>query len=297
MSRPQPAIVRGVAEFRAACNDLRAAGRRLGFVPTMGALHAGHLRLVEVAQRHADCVAVSVFVNPTQFGPQEDFSRYPRTLEQDVELAASVGAELVFAPTADEMYPRGEQTRVRVGSLGEHLCGPFRPGHFEGVATVVAKLFGVSGECTAVFGRKDYQQLKIIERMATDLLLPVRVVGEKTVRDTDGLALSSRNAYLSATERAAARSIPRALAGAAAAFAGGERRAGALVEPVRAQLELAGLSVQYAEIADPEQLVPWGSAADVGAKALLAVAAFCGTTRLIDNLVLGEDVALCVPVA
>jgi pantoate--beta-alanine ligase len=284
-----------VAEFRTACVDVRAARRRLGFVPTMGALHAGHLRLVEVARRHSDCVALSIFVNPTQFGLNDDFSRYPRTLARDVELAAGAGAELVFAPPADEMYPPGEQTRVVVGALGDHLCGPFRPGHFQGVATVVAKLFAVSGECTAVFGRKDYQQLKIVQRMASDLLLPVRVVGEATVRDVDGLALSSRNAYLSVTERTAALAIPRALGRAAAAFSAGERRAGALIEPVRAEIAAAGLQLQYAEIADPDQLFPLGLGTAIDGRALIAVAAFCGATRLIDNLVLGEDEAPRVP--
>jgi pantoate--beta-alanine ligase len=261
----------------------------------MGALHAGHLRLIEVARRHADCVALSIFVNPTQFGPQEDFSRYPRTLERDVKLAAEAGAELVFAPSADEVYPPGEQTRVVVGALGEHLCGPFRPGHFQGVATVVAKLFAVAGECTAVFGRKDYQQLKIVERMASDLLLPVRVLGEPTVRDADGLALSSRNAYLSAAERSTALAIPRALGRAAAAFSRGERRAGALIEAVRTDIGAAGLQLQYAEIADPDQLFPLGPGTAIAGRALIAVAAFCGATRLIDNLVLGEDEAPRVP--
>jgi len=290
-----PVICRSVAEFRAACCDVRASGRRLSFVPTMGALHAGHLRLVEVARRHAECVAVSIFVNPTQFGPQEDLARYPRDLDGDVVRLAGVGAELVFAPAAAEMYPAGEQTRVNVGALGEHLCGPFRPGHFQGVATVVAKLFSVAGACTALFGRKDYQQLKVVERMVRDLLMPVEVVGEPTVRDDDGLALSSRNVYLSAAERQRARAIPRALAGAAASFARGERRAGALIEPVRAMLAGADLRVEYAEIADAEQLFPLSLEQEVGSRALIALAAFCGTTRLIDNLVLGEDVAPRVP--
>lgn len=284
-----------MVEFRSACSEVRASGRRLGFVPTMGALHAGHLRLVEVARRHAECVALSIFVNPTQFGPQDDFSRYPRTLDHDVELAGAAGAELVFAPPADEMYPRGEQTRVLVGALSEHLCGPFRPGHFQGVATVVAKLFAVAGECTAVFGRKDYQQLKIVERMVSDLLLPVKIVGEETVRDADGLALSSRNAFLSEAERTAALAIPRALARASAAFSHGERRAGALIEPVRAEIAAADLQLQYAEIADPDQLFPLRSETHVEGRALIAVAAFCGATRLIDNLVLGEDEAPRVP--
>jgi pantoate--beta-alanine ligase len=284
-------IERSVRDFRAACDAVRSGGARLGFVPTMGALHAGHLKLVEVARRHAERVAVSIFVNPTQFGPNEDFERYPRQLEPDVELLASAGADLVFAPTPAEMYPPGERTRVNVSVLSEHLCGPFRPGHFQGVATVVSKLFAVAGPCTAVFGRKDYQQLKIIERLARDLLLPVQVVGEPTVRDVDGLALSSRNAYLSAPERARALAIPRALAGAAARFAQGERRAGALVEPVRALLQQAELRLDYADIADADQLFPLSLDDLVAERAVIAIAAFCGTTRLIDNLVLGEDPA------
>lgn len=282
-------IQRTVAEFRAACELLRKSGARLGFVPTMGALHAGHLHLVEVARRHADRVAVSIFVNPTQFGPNEDFERYPRNLERDVELLASAGADLVFAPSAAEMYPPGERTRVEVSLLSEHLCGPFRPGHFRGVATVVSKLFAVAGPCTAVFGRKDYQQLKIIERLARDLLLPVQVVGEPTVRDVDGLALSSRNAYLSAAERVRALAIPRALAAAAAQFAQGQRSARALIEPVRASLQQAELRLDYADIADADQLFPLSLDDLVGERAVIAIAAFCGTTRLIDNLVLGED--------
>jgi pantoate--beta-alanine ligase len=284
-----PLVLRTIAEFRAACDDARRAGARLGFVPTMGALHAGHLRLVEVARRHAERVAVSIFVNPTQFGPNEDFTRYPRNLERDVELLRSVGADFVLSPSAEEMYPRGETTRVRVGALSEHLCGPFRPGHFEGVATVVTKLFAIAGACTAVFGRKDYQQLKIIERLARDLQLPVRVVGEPTVRDADGLALSSRNSYLSSEERQRALAIPRSLAAAAAAFEAGERGARALIEPLRSALGRAGLRLDYAEIADADELFPLALDGAVGERALIAVAAFCGNTRLIDNLVLGED--------
>jgi pantoate--beta-alanine ligase len=287
----QVAVFRSISEFRAACEQLRQAGSRLGFVPTMGALHAGHLHLVEVARRHAERVAVSIFVNPTQFGPNEDFAKYPRNLERDVELLGSVGADLVLSPSAEDMYPAGERTRVRVAKLSDHLCGPFRPGHFEGVATVVTKLFAIAGPCTAVFGRKDYQQLKIIERLARDLLLPVQVVGQPTVRDADGLALSSRNAYLSADERARALAIPRSLARASAAFQAGERRAAALIEPLRAELLTAGLRPEYAEIADADELFPFALDATVPQRALIAVAALCGTTRLIDNLVLGEDAA------
>lgn len=278
-----------VAGFRAACDEVRRAGRRLGLVPTMGALHAGHAALVREAARRADVVAVTVFVNPTQFGPREDFARYPRTLEADCQLAAEAGARLVFAPAASEMYPAGDATRVRVAGVSEHLCGASRPGHFEGVATVVTKLFAVAGAAVAVFGRKDYQQLAVIRRMTADLLLPIELVGLATVREADGLALSSRNAYLSADERARALAIPRALAQAAAAFAAGERGVGALARPVHARLEAAGLRVDYATLADPDAVVPLADADHTGARALLAVAAFAGATRLIDNLVLGED--------
>jgi pantoate--beta-alanine ligase len=295
MTERQVRVLRTVPEFRAACDAVRRDGERLGFVPTMGALHAGHLRLVEVARRHAERVAVSIFVNPTQFGPNEDFAKYPRTLERDVALLASAGADLVLSPSADEMYPPGETTRVRVGGLGEHLCGPFRPGHFEGVATVVTKLLAIAGPCTAVFGRKDYQQLKIIEQLARDLMLPVTVWGEPTVRDADGLALSSRNAYLSPADRQRALAIPRSLAAAAAAFHTGERRASALIDPVRVALANAGLRADYADIADPTRLSPFAADAVVGERALIALAAFCGSTRLIDNLVLGEDPAPVVP--
>ncbi len=284
-----PRVCRTIAEFRAACDEGRAGGGRLGFVPTMGALHTGHLELVKAARRYADRVAVSIFVNPTQFGPNEDFGKYPRNLERDVELLRTVGADLVLSPSADEMYPAGEKTRVRVAELSQHLCGPFRPGHFEGVATVVTKLFAIAGPCTAVFGRKDYQQLKIIERLARDLLLPVRVVGHPTVRDADGLALSSRNAYLSSEERGRALAIPRALRAAGLLFRAGERGVRALIDPVRAALTEAGLAPDYAELADADELFPLGVDAQVGDRALIAVAAFCGTTRLIDNLVLGED--------
>jgi pantoate--beta-alanine ligase len=284
-------VVTTVDAFRAACDGVRAAGGSIGLVPTMGALHVGHTSLVEMARRHASDVAVTIFVNPTQFGPNEDFTRYPRDLEGDTEKCRAAGASLVFAPPSSEIYPEGERTRVRVDGLGDHLCGPLRPGHFEGVATVVAKLFSATGPCTAVFGRKDYQQLKVIERMARDLLLPVRVVAHATVRDADGLALSSRNAYLSAEERSAAREIPGGLTEAVRAFAAGERRVAALVEPIVGRLERAGMRVEYVTIAHPESLVPLDGAARLEGPALCALAARLGATRLIDNVVLGEDPA------
>lgn len=255
----------------------------------MGALHEGHLRLVDAARARATSVAVSIFVNPTQFGPDEDFHRYPRPLERDLELCASRGVEHAFVPSVEEMYPRAERTRVVVSALTEVLCGPKRPGHFEGVATIVAKLFNAAGPCLSVFGRKDYQQLQVIRRMARDLLMPVEIVGHPIVREADGLAMSSRNAYLSAEDRARAPTIIRALAKAARAFTAGERRAETLRTPVVDALTSAGFRVDYVELVSPEGLEPLADSELLTGPALLAVAAFLGKTRLIDNLVLGED--------
>lgn len=281
-------VVKEVAAFRAACDEARTRGV-LGLVPTMGALHAGHLALVQRARELSQTVALTLFVNPTQFGPGEDLARYPRDLEGDLARCREAGVSLVFAPEVSEVYPAGERTRVRVSELTEGLCGASRPVHFEGVATVVTKLFAAAGPCVAVFGRKDYQQLKVVERLARDLLLPVTVVGLATVREADGLALSSRNAYLSAQERAAARGVPLGLSAAAAAFQAGERQAEALLRLARQPIEAAGLALQYAELTDADQLTPLTGA--VPERALLAVAAHAGRTRLIDNLVLGEDPA------
>jgi pantoate--beta-alanine ligase len=255
----------------------------------MGALHRGHLELVREAKGRAPFTAVSIFVNPTQFGPNEDLSRYPRDLDADLERCASVGVDLVFAPPPSEMYPSGEATRVRVGALAEPLCGAFRPGHFEGVATVVAKLFALAAPCVAVFGRKDYQQLRIIERMARDLFFAVEVVGVPTVRDGDGLAMSSRNAYLSPADRERARSIPLALGEAWSAYEAGERRAGTLRAIVANRIAPRATKVDYVTVADPETLVTIDDASTLDGPALLAVALFVEKTRLIDNVVLGQD--------
>jgi pantoate--beta-alanine ligase len=282
-------VCRRVDEFREACDAARRGGGSVGLVPTMGALHSGHLALVKEARRHSSDVAVSIFVNPTQFGPNEDLARYPRDLEGDLGKCERAGAALVFAPAVDEMYPAEEHTRVHVAALTDHLCGASRSGHFEGVATIVTKLFAVTGPCTAVFGRKDYQQLKVIERMVRDLLLPVHVVGHPIVREPDGLALSSRNLYLSADERQSALAIPRALSGAVARFAAGERSVAALHDPVVVAIEKAGLRIDYATLADADEIAPLSDR--VADRALFAVAAFAGKTRLIDNVVLGEDPA------
>ena len=282
-----PRVVHTVTDLRAAVAEHSRSGGRLGFVPTMGALHDGHRALMREARRRAEFTLVSIFVNPTQFGPKEDLARYPRDLSGDVEKCAAEGVALVFAPSVLEMYPDGERTRVRVTGITEHLCGASRPGHFDGVATVVTKLFAAAGPCVAVFGRKDYQQLQVIRRMTRDLLLPVEVVGFPTVRESDGLALSSRNAYLSAEDRARALAIPRSLANAVRAFGAGERNADALKGPVVQTLTEAGLRIDYVEVADPDDLTPATGAAS--ARALIAIAAFAGVTRLIDNVVLGEE--------
>jgi pantoate--beta-alanine ligase len=276
-------------QMRRACEEARARGGRVGLVPTMGALHDGHLSLVREAKARAGFVAVSIFVNPTQFGPNEDFAKYPRDLADDAAKLASVGADLVFAPDAKAMYPAGEETRVRVGKLAESLCGPFRPGHFEGVATVVTKLFALTGPCVAVFGKKDYQQLAILRRVAIDLFLPVEIIGHPIVREADGLAMSSRNAYLSTDERTRALALSRGLAAAAGAFASGERGAGALRALARAEVEKAATSIDYVDVTDADSLVPFAPQARVPDRALAAIACRIGTTRLIDNVVLGED--------
>jgi pantoate--beta-alanine ligase len=253
----------------------------------MGALHEGHLALVREAKRRAPMVLVSIFVNPTQFGPSEDFSRYPRDLDADVRKLEPLGVDAVFAPDAGEMYPPGDETRVRVGALAAPLCGVYRPGHFEGVATVVAKLFGAVGPCVAVFGRKDYQQLAILRRMTRDLLLPVEIVGHPIVREADGLAMSSRNAYLSREERVRALALVTGLDAAAVRFASGARDARDLERVARESIERAATSIDYVEVRDPDTLAEVPGA--TGERALLAVAARVATTRLIDNVVLGED--------
>ena len=280
-----PALLREPEAFREACENARTTGRRVGLVPTMGALHDGHLALVEEARRRAGYVAVSIFVNPTQFGPGEDLARYPRDLTGD--LAKLLGADAVFAPEATAMYPSGDQTRVRVGVLAEPLCGPFRPGHFEGVATVVSKLFAITGPCVSIFGQKDYQQLAILRRLATDLFFPVEVVGYPIVREADGLAMSSRNAYLSRTERDRALALSRGLGAAACLFDAGERDARALREAVLAHVRPAASSTDYVEIVHPDSLLPFRDDEPVGERAVVAIACRIGTTRLIDNRVLG----------
>lgn len=297
MPQPLLPIFAQPEDFRIACDDARRAGHRVGFVPTMGALHAGHLALIAEARKRASFVAVSIFVNPTQFAPSDDLAKYPRTFERDVEGCERAGAVCVFAPSSQAMYPEGERTRVQVSSLTDALCGPVRPGHFEGVATIVAKLFAIAGPCVAVFGRKDYQQLRVIDRLARDLFFPVEVVGFPTIRELDGLAMSSRNVYLSAADRENARQIPLALSGAVRAFDRGERSVGILADLVRARIARVSDAIDYVQLADADTLVAYPSDGQVGSRALLAVAARVGPARLIDNVVLGEDLAPCSEIA
>jgi pantoate--beta-alanine ligase len=281
-----PAIIHAPEGLRRACDDARRAGDRVAFVPTMGALHEGHLALVREAKACARYVVVSIFVNPTQFGPTEDFARYPRNLSGDVAKLAPLGVNAVFAPEPTAMYPQGDQTRVRVGSLSEALCGPFRPGHFEGVATIVAKLFALVGACCTVLGRKDYQQLLIIKRMVTDLFLPVEVIGHPIVREGDGLAMSSRNAYLTPEERVRALSLSRALGIAGATFREGERDAKKLEALVVAEVAKAADAIDYVSVVDADTLRPFET--PIATRALAAVACRIGNTRLIDNTILEE---------
>jgi pantoate--beta-alanine ligase len=263
----------------------RRSGRSIGLVPTMGALHAGHRSLIERARADNDVVVVSIFVNPLQFGPTEDFARYPRDLEADLALAADAGAAYVFAPPVAEMYPGGGiATRVEVGAIGETGEGRFRPGFFSGVATVCVKLFGIVGPDRAYFGEKDAQQLAVIRQVVADLDLPLEIVGCPTVREADGLATSSRNAYLDAQARRAAPAFAQALEAARLAAAAGESSAEALQAIVAGHLDgEPGVHLQYAEVFDPVSFAPKDR---VGDAAILAAAAHVGGTRLIDNVAL-----------
>ncbi|MCP3138405.1 pantoate--beta-alanine ligase [Pyxidicoccus xibeiensis] len=282
-----PAVLRTLAEVRAWTAGLRREGRRLALVPTMGFLHEGHLSLMREGRRRADVVATSIFVNPTQFGPREDLSRYPRDLQGDLAKCASAGADVVFAPEdPNVMYPPGYQTYVEVTDVSKGLCGERRPGHFRGVATIVTQLLCLFRPEVALFGEKDYQQLQVIQALNRDLHLGVDIVGMPTVREADGLAMSSRNAYLSPEERQRALSLSRGLRAAQALLREGTRESGALVGAVRRELEAAGLREDYVELVDAERLTPLERVMP-GQNARLLVAAFSGTTRLIDNMPLG----------
>jgi len=275
-------IVTTVPALRSRREELRRRGLRLALVPTMGGLHEGHLALVRRGRELADEVWASIFVNPTQFGPGEDFARYPRDFEHDRDLLADAGAALVFAPSVQEVYPKPSATVIDLPALAGGMCGAFRPGHFRGVALVVTKLLNMAQPDVAIFGAKDWQQAAVIRRLVADLHMPVAIDVAPTVREEDGLAMSSRNAYLSAEERRAATVLIRALRAAEAAVAAGERRGAVLEALLAGEVGIEGLArLQYVAAADPDTLA---SVADGATRILLALAVFIGGTRLIDNL-------------
>jgi pantoate--beta-alanine ligase len=277
-------IVRRAHAMKEACATARAEGKIVGFVPTMGALHEGHLSLVRRVKMNADLTVVSIFVNPTQFGSNEDFARYPRDLPKDADVLVKEGVDLLFAPEPDEMFPPHSATFVEVAGLSDKLEGRSRPGHFRGVATVVTKLFEIVTPHVAAFGQKDAQQALIIKTLVRDLMLNVEVLVLPTKREADGLAMSSRNALLSAEERRAARAIPRAMEAATAAVEGGERDAGRILTAVRAVMgDEPLLRGDYVEMVDTTRLDP---VLRVQGETLLVLAVFAGATRLIDNIVL-----------
>jgi pantoate--beta-alanine ligase len=279
-------IYRSVGETRAACRVLRVSGKRLGLVPTMGALHEGHLSLVRAARAQCDAVAVSLFVNPTQFGPTEDLAKYPRPFERDRELLEKEGVEILFLPSTDEMYPKGEGTWVVVDGLSEKLDGRSRPGHFRGVATVVSKLFHILEPDAAFFGQKDAAQSAIIRRLVRDLNFPLEVVICPIVRERDGLAMSSRNTYLSPEERQRALVLRQSLLWVEENFRAGERNAASLIAAAREVFAAQPqVRLDYFEIVDPDTL---DQVEQVSQPALAAVAAYVGNTRLIDNVVLRD---------
>jgi pantoate--beta-alanine ligase len=262
----------------------RTRGERIGLVPTMGYLHAGHLSLVAEARRHADRVAASIFVNPLQFGPSEDLARYPRDLERDTAMLTDAGTDVLYLPTVSEMYPEGSQTTVTVEHVTQGLCGDSRPGHFRGVTTVVAKLFNAVKPHVAVFGQKDFQQLVAIRRMARDLDFDIEIIAAPIVREPDGLAMSSRNAYLSPEERRAARCLSHALQLAEAAAQRGEANAAAIRQLAASAIATEPRArIDYIAVVDPDTMRPVDQ---ITGPTLLALAVFIGLTRLIDNTVL-----------
>ncbi|MEY9537906.1 pantoate--beta-alanine ligase [Bradyrhizobium diazoefficiens] len=272
-----------VAELRRALAEVRRAGKRVGFVPTMGYLHDGHLTLIEASRSRCDVTVVSIFVNPTQFGPNEDLSTYPRDFQRDEELCRDAGVAIVFAPGATEIYPAQFETFIEPGELAKPLCGGFRPGHFRGVATVVSKLFNMVQPDVAFFGQKDFQQCAVVRRMAIDLNLAIEIVTVPTVREADGLAMSSRNRYLSEEERGWALAISRGLFAAAEEFRLGERNVDKLIAVANRHLGTVD-RLQYLELVDCDTLKP--AVSPLHRPAALCVAAYVGSTRLIDNVII-----------
>jgi pantoate--beta-alanine ligase len=271
-----------IDQVQSALRGVRGQNRRIGFVPTMGALHKGHRSLIEIAREQCDTVVVSIFVNPTQFGPDEDFDRYPRTMDTDLTVCRDANVDVVFTPTAAEIYPAGCTTTVRVAKLTEHLCGAHRPGHFDGVTTVVSKLFNIVQPNSAYFGEKDFQQLRVIERMTRDLCMPIEIVGCPTVREDDGLAVSSRNVGLSPEHRAMAACLYDALQTAATTIRSGADQPGEVIAETESRIRRVGVSeIEYISIVDPDTL----ENVDVlRGPVRICVAVKIGGCRLIDNI-------------
>jgi pantoate--beta-alanine ligase len=288
VSHERPDVVRTIADAREWIGQAqREPGTVVGLVPTMGSLHEGHLSLIREARASCDVVVVSIFINPIQFGADEDLDSYPVDIEKDVELLAPEGVGIVFAPAAAEVYPKGFETRIDVGSVTEGLCGQSRPGHFDGVATVIAKLFNIIAPDKAYFGQKDAQQVVVIKRLVSDLNFSVEIVTCPIVRDDDGLALSSRNSYLSTEERSQAAVLYRSLTQARDAVAGGETRSAKLKRMIRKTIAAQFMvDFEYARIVDPETLEPVD---EVDGPVLVAVAATVSNARLIDNMIIGSE--------
>lgn len=276
-------VAEKIDEIRKFCSDAKRERKTIGFVPTMGYLHKGHTSLMEIARPKCDILVVSIFVNPTQFGPNEDFERYPRNKERDLKICEEVGVDAVFMPNVKEMYPDGYSTYVNVeGDLTRYLCGASRPGHFRGVSTIVTKLFNIITPDFAVFGEKDAQQLAVVRQLVRDLNFPIEIVSAPIVRDTDGLAMSSRNEYLTPREREIAPAIYKSLLIAKELVEEGERNSDVIISAIRDYLEEAGeFKIDYVQVVNPQTMEPIHQ---ISNKALIAVAAFLGKTRLIDNI-------------
>ncbi len=280
-------VVRKIREMQKVSDQLKQEGKRIGLVPTMGYLHDGHLSLVRKVKDLCGVVVVSIFVNPTQFGPGEDFKRYPRDEEGDKAKLEGEAVDLLFIPEASDMYPSGYQTYVDVTEVSKGLCGDFRPGHFRGVATVVAKLFNIVKPDVAIFGEKDYQQLLVIKRMVEDLNFDIKIIPGVLIREEDGMAMSSRNTYLSPEQRQRALILYRSLLKGKDLFQSGERKVSALLKAVKESIEsMDGVTLQYVEIRDVETLE---KIKNVDKPAVIALAAIVGSVRLIDNIIIGRS--------
>ena len=280
-------VIESVKEMQTHCESLRSNGKRISFVPTMGYFHEGHLSLMRVARQAADHVVVSIYVNPTQFGPKEDFSKYPRNFERDAQMAQSVGVDIIFFPPNQDMYPDSYQTYVDVEEVTKNLCGMSRPGHFRGVTTVCCKLFNIVKPHSAFFGKKDFQQLAAIRRMVMDLNLDLEIIGLPTFREPDGLAMSSRNVYLSEEERVSALTLVGSLKLAQKLYAAGERDAGVMIKQAEQLIKSAEFTdIDYIKICDSTTLE---DVIRIKGEAAMVLAVKVGKTRLIDNSVLGEE--------